>query len=60
MPDHKSMMYAKLFNAVTDAVQLLQNAQNETEEIFINHEDAQVIQLKRINYPKKQGDTQSE
>ena len=47
MPDSKSMMYAKLFNAVTDAIIMLQAAQSETEEIFVNQEDTQVIQLKR-------------
>lgn len=47
MPDSKSMMYVKLFNAVTDAIIMLQAAQSETEEIFVNQEDTQVIQLKR-------------
>ncbi len=34
MPDYKQM-YSKLFNAVSEAVELLQNAQAETEELFI-------------------------
>ena len=49
MPDYKSEMYAKLFNAITDAVLLMQKAQTETEEIFINQEDAQVIPLRRVD-----------
>jgi len=49
MSDTKSKMYAKLFNAVTDAIEILQNAQAETEEIFINQEDAQVIPLRRLS-----------
>jgi len=54
MSDHKSMMYAKLFNSVTDAIQLLQAAQMETEEVFISQVGAEVIQLKRIDTPKQQ------
>ena len=30
-----SKMYAKLFNAVTDAVTILQNAQRQTEEQYV-------------------------
>ena len=60
MPDTKSLMYAKLFNAITDAVQLLQDAQLETEEIFINQDDAQVIQLKRIDFPQNRDDSRKE
>ena len=49
MKDYKSAMYAQLFNAVTDAILILQQAQAETEEIFINQEDAPIIQLKRLD-----------
>ena len=34
MPDYKEM-YFKLFNQITDMVQLLQQAQRETEALFI-------------------------
>ena len=34
MPDYERM-YGKLFNAITDAVEILQQAQRETEEIYI-------------------------
>ena len=53
MQDNKFLMYAKLFNAITDAIELLQQAQLETEEIFINQEDAQVIPLRRIGNTEK-------
>ena len=58
MPDSKSTMYAKLFNAVTDAIHLLQEAQAETEEIFISQEDAPVIQLRRVDNPQQKGESQ--
>ena len=53
MSDVKSNMYAKLFNAVTDAIQLLKNAQLETEEIFIDQEDAKIIPLRRLDKPEQ-------
>ena len=31
-------MYATLFNKVTDAISILQTAQVETEEMYIDHE----------------------
>ena len=34
MPDYKTM-YKKLFIAVTEAIDILQKAQQETEEIYI-------------------------
>lgn len=34
MPDYKKM-YCKLFGAVTKAITILQEAQQETEEIYI-------------------------
>jgi len=37
MDDLKSM-YLKLFNAITDAVRILNAAQSEAEEIYIQHE----------------------
>jgi len=41
-----NLMYKKLFNAVTDAVNILQAAQFETEEIFINHDPNNVVLFK--------------
>lgn len=38
MPNYQKM-YALLFNAVTDAVQMLQQAQQQTEEIYISGDD---------------------
>lgn len=38
MADYKSM-YAVLFNDVTTAIELLQQAQQKTEEIYISGED---------------------
>jgi len=35
MPDYEAM-YKKLFNAQTDAIRILQKAQQETEEIYIS------------------------
>ena len=56
MSDSKSLMYSTLFNAVTDAIRILQKAQMDTEEIFISQEDAQVIELRRVDNPQKQDD----
>ena len=39
MADYKSMYY-KLFNAVTDAIEILKNVQAETEEMYISAEDS--------------------
>lgn len=50
MPDYKTMYY-KLFNAVTDAVEILQQAQLEAEEIYINSsekDEHKVVELKII------------
>ena len=35
MPDYKSM-YLDLFNSITDAIEILREAQRKAEEIFIN------------------------
>ena len=47
MADYKTMYY-KLFNAITDAVEILQNAQAETEEMYINTPENKPIILKTI------------
>ena len=47
MPDYKTM-YFKLFNAVTDAVKILSEAQAEAEELFIEsseNDDKKVVKL---------------
>lgn len=38
MPDYQKM-YTTLFNAVTDALRILQNSQQETEEMYISSEE---------------------
>jgi hypothetical protein len=38
-------MYGSLFNDVTDAITLLQRAQQKTEEIFISGDDGVVLSL---------------
>jgi hypothetical protein len=45
MADYNSM-YKKLFNAATDAIRILQAAQVETEEMFIDHDPANITLLK--------------
>ena len=52
MADYKKM-YDSLFNDVTDAISLLQRAQQKTEEIFISGDDGVVLELKR--YPEPDG-----
>jgi len=44
MADYKSM-YTKLFNSVTDAIGILQNAQAETEEMFLSQKDTEIVVL---------------
>ncbi|MDO5479568.1 MAG: hypothetical protein Q4G23_10450 [Clostridia bacterium] len=50
MPDYKKM-YTKLFNSVTDAIEILKQAQIETEEIYINssEEDKKVLNINILN-----------
>ena len=43
MPDY-ARMYRELFNAVTDAVEILQKAQLRTEELYMEADDS-VIRL---------------
>jgi len=45
MTDYKAM-YLALFNDVTDAIDLLQRAQQNTEEIFASGDDGVVLELK--------------
>jgi len=39
MPDYQKM-YTTLFNAVTDSIRLLQDAQREVEELYIQDEQS--------------------
>ena len=51
MPDYKKM-YANLFNAVTDVIEILKQAQIETENIYIDsseQEGKNILKLKMIN-----------
>jgi hypothetical protein len=41
MPDYVKMYY-KLFNSQTDAINLLQKAQSETEEMYISSPDPDI------------------
>ena len=45
MIDYKAT-YLKLFNAITDANRILQNAQSESEETFLDQKETEVILLK--------------
>ena len=44
MPDYKTM-YFRLFNRVTDAINILQSAQRECEDMFIDGTDADIFHL---------------
>ena len=39
MAENYKEMYLRLFNAVSDAVETLKEAQNQVEEMYINAED---------------------
>lgn len=54
MPDYKTM-YKQLFTAVTEAIEILKQAQIDTEEIFINtseSEENKLLQFKLITDEK--------
>jgi hypothetical protein len=42
MPDYKKM-YAKLFNKVTDVIEQLQQVQRETERMYIDSPEPELI-----------------
>jgi len=44
MPDYKAM-YFRLFNRVSDAINILQAAQQEGEGAYIEDQDGVIIQL---------------
>ena len=47
MPDYKKM-YHKLFNAMTDAIEIMKQAQIEAEEIYINSSEQDVVKLQAV------------
>ncbi len=51
MADYKKM-YDSLFNDVTDAISLLQRAQQKTEELFISGDDGVVLEIRKESGPK--------
>lgn len=50
MPDYKAM-YIKLFQSQTKAIQLLQNTQQETEEMYIASEPTGI----KVLFPENDG-----
>lgn len=46
MADYKKM-YDSLFNDVTDAISLLQRAQQKTEELFISGDDGVILEIRK-------------
>ena len=52
MPDYKEM-YAKLFRSQTKAINILQEAQKETEDMYIEEEPPSIVLL-----PTEQADTE--
>lgn len=51
MPDYKAM-YIKLFQSQTKAIQILQSAQQETEEMYIEAEPTDI----KILFPENHED----
>ncbi len=47
MPDYKAM-YLDLFNSVTDAIEILSEAQRKSEELFITSCEKEAEKLKNI------------
>jgi len=41
-------MYFELFNKITDVIIELQEVQRKTEEMYLNSEEPQIIELKRV------------
>ena len=52
MADYRKM-YDSLFNDVTDAISLLQRAQQKTEELFVSGDDGVVLELGKELEPKE-------
>jgi len=51
MPDYQKM-YATIFNAATDAVSILQQAQRDSENLFIEADDTPIELFPKDNSPK--------
>lgn len=51
MADYKKM-YDSLFNDVTDAISLLQRAQQKTDELFISGDDGIVLEIRKESRPE--------
>lgn len=51
MPDYKTM-YFTLFNAITDAAKILNDAQIKTEEMYINSYEEEEERIKNIKHIK--------
>jgi hypothetical protein len=51
MPDY-AKMYRKLFNAQTDAISLLQKAQQDAETLYIEADDTSIELLPKEDSPK--------
>lgn len=56
MPDY-AKMYHTLFNAVTESIEILQRAQQDTEEMYITAKEPE-IHLLQAESPKEDGDEQ--
>ena len=46
LPDY-SAMYKKIFNGVTDAINLLQQLQRDTEDMFIESPESNIVELRK-------------
>lgn len=55
MPDYKAM-YIKLFQSQTKAIQLLQSAQQETEEMYIASQPTDI----KVLFPENPADNPDE
>lgn len=51
MPDY-AKMYRKLFNAQTDAISILQKAQRDTENLYIEADDTPIELRTKDDLPK--------
>jgi hypothetical protein len=58
MADYKNM-YQRLFNAVTDSINILQKAQLDTEDTFISAEEAKIVLLNSKNNKDDDGEGDS-
>lgn len=54
MADYQKM-YRKLFQATTRAIELLQQAQQETEEIYISSDEPELQLVKQKDAPAQSG-----